>query len=87
MSSKEYVEMLYNRKRKRTTSVPVKRCLGLKGGVEDMNQFDESFENAKVHLKGKLGRNPTNLEVMNFLLKVFEEQQAKSEIKTEPDDK
>ena len=90
MSSEEYVQKLYNRKRKKTTSVATSRNLALKGGVEDLNEFDDSYEKVKVDLKKQLGRNPTNLETLNFLLKVYEEGKGKEEIdavkvKSEPD--
>ena len=88
MSSEEFVDMLYNRKRKRTTSVAVSRSLKLKGGAEDLNEFDDSYEKVKVDLKKQLGRNPTNLETLNFLLKVYEEGKVKTEavqVKVEPD--
>ena len=86
--SSEYIEGL-NKKRKKTTSaVSVKRALTLSGGAEDMNQFDEDFEEIKVDLKNKLGRNPSNLETMTLLLKLYKEEKKRSEaikVKVEPD--
>ena len=84
------MQKLYNRKRKKTTSVATSRNLALKGGVEDLNEFDDSYEKVKVDLKKQLGRNPTNLETLNFLLKVYEEGKGKEKIdtvkvKVEPD--
>ena len=86
--SSEYIEGLNKRRKKTTSAVSVKRALTLSGGAEDMNQFDEDFEEIKVDLKNKLGRNPSNLETMVFLIKLYKEEKNKSEavqVKEEPD--
>ena len=89
MSSEEYLKTLSGRKRKKTTSaVTASRAIHLCGGMEDLNNFDEGFEEIKADLKSKLGRNPSNLETMTLLLKLYKEEKKRSEaikVKVEPD--